>query len=269
MLEDAESGMVRVEQHASRFAWCTWCPGQNISGQNISGQNVLCTVLANSFHITVCYGRRVLFGILVIQSLAHPVASVTPDWASKGCPDAIRCPEPDKGTKLSTCMIHMVEVVGTSNCSVDLPGNFTLVPNATVLREISQLAEVMACQMSDAQVDLYCQAAYDPLLEQAIKGRLHIRKGHPTGQHIRAHPSEFKDPFQTDGVNLNPNPFQKDGQSGLFLPHEAEYALTAESNSYNLIMGSLRILPGPVIDDPSGRSRTNLEPVAAATVVSP
>jgi hypothetical protein len=45
------------------------------------------------------------------------------------------------------------------------------------------------------------------------------------------------------GVLEFSDPFENDPESGIFLPHEAEYSLTASSSSYDFMMNGLDLVP--------------------------
>lgn len=71
------------------------------------------------------------------------------------------------------------------------------------------------------------------------------------------------------GILAFATPFENDPASGIFLPHEAEYSLTADSGSYNFMMDALElVITGELYPDTSGRTRSSLEPASGLVIVS-
>jgi len=163
-----------------------------------------------------------------------------------------RMPATVKGVTFNSCQKHLAKILDTYNITV-FTDDSTRQPLSTSLS--AKLADDAAAMMSDAELEAYCQAAHDPVMEQAIARSMEgpSRRTQATTQHPRAKPSDFNTPFLRDPV------------SNLYLPHNAEYSLTADSNSYATMMNTL---PAGVYTDTTGKSRSNLEPASAATIVS-
>jgi len=201
-------------------------------------------------------GRFPLVAIQLVLMLAGAAAGKQTQAASRHTPifaiDDRRMPATAKGANFYACQKHVAKILDTYNTTVRLPDDTTIQPLHTHMSPA--LADAAAAVLTDAEIEAYCQAVYDPLLEQAIAQAKtgQSRKAEAAAkQQPRAKPSDFTTPFLTDPV------------TGLYLPHDAEYSLTSASNSYSVIMNSL---PAGVYTDTSGRSRSNLEPVSANTI---
>lgn len=120
----------------------------------------------------------------------------------------------------------------------------------------------MSNSLSDQQVEDLCTIVESPDFKRAV-ARVASHQSSPMGR--QPHPSKHSSKREVKpGIRAFSEPFETDPESGIFLPKEAEYSLTADSVSLAVKMGVVQAL----YPDTSGVTRSDTEASALASNVS-